>query len=237
MTFTDDTFVNEDWTVTKIQDNTPDHAGSVQAQQMATGGNPAHFRLVTLNFVGGGEIQDLLDTAHVREQFVYEPAAGGAIGALRIPDYDLIGIEEEGSGIACRYFSLLRQGDSLYSASAGRDDVQPGAWVSTAHAGLTAANFNRLTGTGPQQPDFSVAGAPIYFGYRNLGASFAGEALCVTGLDNFSVTVTPAETFRTMTLDGPDDPPGRRRGPVHRHGEGRRRRSPCRRTGLVPSDH
>ncbi len=203
--FSDSTFANGDWTAVKIEDTTPGQAATFQAEQVAAGGNPGAFRRTTLSWFGNGEELAIIQVGHIREAFVYDPATSGAIASISFA-WDLIELDPSGEGATCRYFLLLRQGDTYYLSSGAFDNVRPEGWLSIAHAGLTANNFTRVTGPGPLNPDFSASGAPIRFGYDSLGTTFSGERLCVSGLDNYQVAVTPQEVFRTLTLVGTDEP-------------------------------
>jgi hypothetical protein len=204
--FSDGTFANGDWTATKIADATPEQSGVFDAEQVAEGGNPGAFRRVTLSFAGAGIGANLVDVASIREAFVYDPKASGPLGSVS-SGYDLIGLNEVVPPVTCRYFTLLRQGDSYYHSIGAFDGAPPGGWQRSTHVGLRQSNFVRVAGAGPSNPDFSGAGAPIHFGYMFRGITVKGAALCITGLDNYALTATPEESFRTLALDGSDEPP------------------------------
>ena len=56
--------------------------------------------------------------------------------------------------------------------------------------GLTASDFNLLTGDGPPHPDFSDQGPPIQLGYyTSNGRSVGGSTQTVGGIDNWTVTI------------------------------------------------
>jgi hypothetical protein len=204
VTFTDDTFAAGDWSATKVADTSPDSAGTFQAEQVAAGGNPGAFRRTTLSWFNFGAGFAHVDVAHLRDQFVHDPATDGAIGSLSFT-YDLINFGEPGEPGECRYFPLVRQGNGYY-ITADFDRPPAGGWQSFARAAVTAAGFHLQAGMGPERPDFSSTGAPLRFGYYSLGTILEGEAHCVTGLDNYSVTLTPEAIFRSLALTGTDEP-------------------------------
>ena len=180
-TFSDDTFASLDWTEIKIVDDIGD--GSFVAIQEPMDGNPGAFRHLTHEWSGPGDII----TVHVYYGEVIDPAIHGAIRGIDF-SFDLILLEGGSSG-AVAYFPLIVQEGSYYNA--GRTlNATENYWQAFGYDYLTVDDFTKISGAGPEQPDFSRYGSPIQFGYvASNGRSFEGGTQTISGLDNWSVTV------------------------------------------------
>jgi len=181
--FSDHTYADADWTVV-LQPSSSD--ASASAFQVATGGNPGSFREAILNT---GESPSFI--GQLNKTYVYDPSSNGAITGITY-NMDLI-------GDGATYFALISQNGNLYAermhtASADSDTWQNKNLVlDLADFLLIPSNAQRdpLSLYGSSQPDFSVSGPLITFGYLvDCGALFSG---CSTGIDNDPIllTVTP----------------------------------------------
>lgn len=187
VSFSDGAFNNADWTASVIFQDGPPVAFT--AQQVAVGGNPNEFRQVQHSYGGSGNII----TGHLQSGAVYNPATQGAIADVDVA-FDLMLINGGDSG-AVAYGALLEQGGSFYTAGYVLTTIAPttNVWVSHSFADLTTTDFTKLAGAGAAQPDFSVSGNPLQFGYFASNGTGIGRAtMTLSGLDNWAVTVTPA---------------------------------------------
>src|SRR4029079_9306362 len=81
--FTDGTFVDADWTASKIVDTTAGQAATFAAGQVATGGNSGAYRRVAHTYDAGS-----IMVAHLRAGAVHDPSVDGAITSINF-SYDL----------------------------------------------------------------------------------------------------------------------------------------------------
>ena len=195
--FSDGVFNNANWNASVISATGP--PAILITQQVATGGNPNEFRQILHNFGGPGSII----TGHLLSGGIYDPGSQGAIADIDVA-FDLMLINGGDSG-AVAYGALLEQGGSFYSSGFFLTTLAPtiNVWVSHSFPDLTATDFAKLAGAGAAQPDFSVSGGPIQFGYfASNGTGLARATTTQSGIDNWSVTVTPVPEPGTLLLLG-----------------------------------
>jgi hypothetical protein len=194
--FRDGTFADADWAATVISDTSAGHVGTFLAQQVGAGGNPGAYRYVRHNYCQGAFI-----VGHLRAGAVYDPAVQGAATTIS-GSYDLTHINPPpGQGVG--YGLLLRQGDTYYAVAAG-DTVTGTGWAAFVAAPTPASGFQRVTGLGPEQPNFSATGAPMQLGYYSGNTSTSGCLQRESGIDNWAVVVgraCPADTDHNGTVN------------------------------------
>jgi uncharacterized protein (TIGR03437 family) len=188
------------WTSAMIQNTSvPLSSGTFAATVIPTGGmgGSGPFRETTMTYQLGG-----IQVAHIYGGYTYSATAGVSIAALSF-SYDLIKFLPLGDTLSVAYAPLLLQNNTYYAALP-YDGTVVANWQSASyatgpfsHPGLIASNFvkvggvglvNRL-GDGPQNPDFSCAGAPIQFGYLTANSNPNNNFVTSqSGIDNFMVT-------------------------------------------------
>jgi hypothetical protein len=198
VTFSDGDFAPAAWTATKIIDTTPGQAADGQIQQVLAGGNPGAYQQGFLTYQNGSA-----GVAVLRDSFLYDAASSGPIDHIDL-SYDLRDVDSSPAGAHAVYGPLLRQGDSFYGFAA--DPVNGFSWVTFTHSALLNTDFNRISGSGPPNPDFSGAAGPIGFGYFLQGPLTSSRAELISGLDNYSATVTPVVQTPVLSLSGSATP-------------------------------
>jgi len=183
VTFTDDIFLDSNWSATKIVDTTAGATATFIAGQSVTGGNPGSYRQVQHTYDAG-----IIAVGHLNLSAIYDPSVTGAIASIAY-SYDLIHLNPPPSQ-AVAYSVLIYQNGTYYRRSF--DNIFPETWTSFGSGGLTAANFVVAAGNGPANPDFSATGAPITFGYTSFNNNSGGAPGLVrlSGIDNWQVAVT-----------------------------------------------
>ena len=181
-TFSDDTFASGDWTEIKIIDDQGN--GSFLVIQETVDGNPGAYRHLTHEWFGPGGIV----SAHVYWVEEIDPAIHGAIRGVEFAFH--LKLMEGGSSGAVGYNVLVVQEGTYYTSGTAFNAAET-YWQGFEYDYLTEADFRRISGAGPEQPDFSAYGSPVQFGYMaSNGRSFEGSTQTISGLDNWSVTVT-----------------------------------------------
>jgi len=173
---------NADWTSQVIQYSGP--AVSFQVNQSAIGGHPGTYRWLAHTFGGYGR----LETGHLYQAWQYDPAIEGSLAGVSLA-FDLKLLIGGTSG-AVGYGLLLYQDAHFFWPG------EYGVWAEPAdnvwrHFELPyyeEGDFvDILTGA---QPDFSVDGSPIMFGYwGSNGTDGAAQTTTESGLDNWTLTV------------------------------------------------
>ncbi len=192
-TFGDATFLDADWTVTT---ETINLGGSVIGNQVASGGTSGPYRRIvnTLNSAIGFGFSNSVFGFHMRAGASFNPAVSGPITSI---DYSESSIRLAAGVQACGV--ALQQGGVIYYGPGFLTPSTLNLWVPTSQTGLTAAMFDAAA-PGVQNPDFTMAGAPIQFGfYRSNSTSVGGGGSSLFGgIDDWLVTVhydsaTPAQ--------------------------------------------
>lgn len=187
--FVDENFVDADWSYQKIVDQTPGQTATVAAQQLLTGGNPDAYRSTTHNWCDDGTgIQDIA-VLHLRDGFVWDPAVDGPIDSLTL-SYDVI-FAPFGNPNAVGYHLAVAQNGHAYGRTAFATSP---SWTNVSASGVDASDFVAFTSGAPPL-DFSASGAPMQFGYvTSNGTAFAQCVTTTSGIDNFTLTITPSFT-------------------------------------------
>lgn len=185
VTLQDGAFADADWTTTVQILN---GGGSVSAFQVATGGNPGQFRRIenTLNSAIGTGVSNTVYAFHRFAGGTYDPTAGGPILSIAYAeDSQRIAGGVQACGLA------VRQGGIIYYGPAFLTPTAFGTWVTTAQSGLVAGQFDALA-PGVQNPDFSLTGTPLEFGFYRANSTSVGGGGGTThgGIDNWLVTLT-----------------------------------------------
>ncbi|MBK9472839.1 MAG: hypothetical protein IPO18_11200 [bacterium] len=185
VTFQDGTFTNAQWTTTVEVLN---GGGSVNAFQVASGGNPTAFRRIenTLNSAIGTGVSNTVYGFHRFAGGVYDPATGGPILAINYAeDSQRISGGVQACGLAVRQAGVIYYGPAFLTPTAF------GTWATTTQSALVAGQFDALA-PGVQNPDFSVAGAPLEFGFWRGNSTSVGGGGGTTygGIDNWRVDLT-----------------------------------------------
>jgi hypothetical protein len=203
----DGTFNPTNWTTQTLTGSGP---VSHNINQQNPGGNPGEYRR---HIISWPQLEDQSINTSVASIFTagsYDPSVSGAISNLAI-QYDLARVSYQGNTGTTSfgtYAPLLTQGGSLYlfnvqhlTSSANLGNTIPSPWVTFSVDASNQLSWARISGAGPNNPDFGASGGLIQFGYRtNLAGSCAfvcSSATLGTGIDNFRVTIGT-----------PDPPPG-----------------------------
>ena len=195
ITIFDGTFVDSNWTHTKVFDDTGGGATFTTAQ-VASGGNPGAYQGGSHTW-GPGSIY----VAHVYTGGgSYDPSIQGAISSLDF-SHDF---EVSSTGHVATALLLEQSGIFFIAPSAPPYFDFVGASWTSASGNFAAADFKALTSSGIVQgtPDFSATAAPIEFGYATLNTtSFTGR-VTTWGIDNYSVTVNAVPEPSALALVG-----------------------------------
>jgi len=184
-TFSDGIFSDADWSAAVVSEVGP--PVSFTAQQVATGGNPAEYRQVQHSYGGPGSIV----SGHLQDAAIYDPASQGAISSLDF-SFDIM-LLNGGDSLTVAYGALLYQNGSYYGGGGLLTTITPttNVWVSHTFSGLDSAAFSRLSGPAGATPDFSASGGAIQLGYFASNGTSGGPTATLSGLDNWSMSVTP----------------------------------------------
>jgi hypothetical protein len=144
-------------------------------QQRTDDGNPAPYARFIIRPQGGQIIACVF-----KDDAVYAPATSGAVGSIQH--------REDGRcfGQATQCMSTgvcLLQSGTLYFRTAGF--VPETTWTAKLLS-AGAADFSRLSGPGPSQPDFSATAPPFQIGFYRAKSGGEGEE---TGVDQWRVDV------------------------------------------------
>lgn len=182
----DGTFSDANWSAIKILDDTAGQAATFSVGQSASGGNPDTFRLTTHDYGVGNII-----VAHLYGGAVYTPTAQGSIESISFA-YDVRAFQV-GVSAAIAYYPLVFQGGVYYVS---RIDVATrNSWEPFAQNGLKSSDFGKAAAIdGPPHPDFSSSGSPLQFGFVTSNGTRFGAGHTESGIDNWSVTITPGPT-------------------------------------------
>jgi len=182
--FSDDTFLDANWTITTEILNL---GGTASGSQIATGGNPGPYRQTvnTLNSALGFGFSNTVFSFHQRAGATFSPATSGPIASI---DYSEASIRLAAGVQACAL--ALWQGGVIYYGPGFLTPSSLNTWVTTSQTGLTATSFDAAA-PGIQNPDFGVGAPPIAFGFsRSNSTSVGGDGSTLTGgIDNWTVSV------------------------------------------------
>jgi hypothetical protein len=196
-TFFDGTFDNSDWTA-KIIANLPDSLGTFTSLQNTGDGCPTPpSRQTVLNFDG------LIRVAQLRNGATNDPASQGANFALSYSYCLRHNNAIQGQGVA--YSLLVFQNNTFYIGPTDQifdDKFEP---FPLTPKNLVATDFQKVTGRGPDKPDFSCAGPPIQLGYQtgNSLSTFTPGMFGTTtsSIDNWSVSIVKPQPCCLTTMN------------------------------------
>jgi hypothetical protein len=186
--YQDTEFAPADWAA--AADVSPSPSGQGYAtSQLASGGSPGAWRLITIQLPAGPGLLSLFDAY---QPDTYDPASQGPV--MRI-DFSLSCLKLAGTlGVDPRL--LIEQGGRRFAASASVTCGEA-SWSSASllPQSFVQADFFQVDGpacgAGELCPDFGAAGGPIRFGVyqeNQGGTGFAGGSGGF-GIDNWKVTV------------------------------------------------
>ena len=169
--YTDNTFLDSQWTGFKLDDSTPDH-DAVFSGIRGSGGNPGDCRVIAHNWqvVPQGVS---VTFGHWRDSIPIEPA----------PFQHLL-ISFDVRCDSAPHVNAIGFGRTFVGA--GIAAIAGSPWTSY-QAQLSSNDWNEIGGGG--KPDFSDTGAPIFFGfYSSNGGSGINTRITAAGrVDNFRV--------------------------------------------------
>lgn len=195
--FFDGIFNNSDWTMTTIT-NAGGTGSFANAFQMPVGGNPTQYRIVRHHLVINGANSSLF-SVHMNVNAFYAPGTQGAVSVINYSEDSRNFLNQggngQGSGLA------LIQGGTIY-VQRNPVLVMPFSgfsnWAPNSAPGLVPGDLWELTPAGAlipsSNPDFSVAGAPMQFGFwrgNSSGGVTTGTFDTECGIDNWRVEVIP----------------------------------------------
>jgi hypothetical protein len=176
VSFSDNVFKPVDWTITNEVLNL---GGSATGTQIGIGGTSGSYRQIvnTLNSAVGFGFSNTLYGFHAKAGATFDPSTSGPITSI---DYSESSLRPTGSGQQACGLALM-QGGTIYYGTAFLTPSTFDHWAPTSQLGLTAANFDALA-PGVQNPNFTVTGGPIQFGFfRANSTSVGGGGGNVTG--------------------------------------------------------
>jgi hypothetical protein len=196
----DGTFNPADWdTVVRTQGAGVTHS----ATQEFAGGNPGEYLRFSSTYPETSEGTTRTYTADLfNPNFVWDPAADGPIGQIFYA-LDLLWTSNTGFGIPVGHFHrpTLRQGGVGYTLGDGSVAVTHTTpeWTTYTFNSTSASDWLQVGGSG--NPDFSINGGLIEFGFRvSLGASCSGPpgstcpaSSAISGLDNLNIRISALE--------------------------------------------
>lgn len=180
--FTDNTFVQADWTV---HEDFLSGGATHSESQMNTGGDPGAYRHMLHTMPSDSQIR----TAHIYKEGLaagrFNPPTDGAVSKIDFSE-SRIQVNRPFFSAAIGSQAAIWQNGKIYSAAF--DTFTSLGWTQREAKGLVAANFSAKDGT---HPDFSAAGAPMWFGYQRTNGNQPGGVGIVYshGIDNWAVTV------------------------------------------------
>jgi IPTL-CTERM motif len=195
VTVSDGTFADGDWTITSFSSGS---GGNSTAEQIASGGNPGSYRLVTDGLTGGGVVSVVAGVS-IYGPFTYTPSVSGTIGSI---DYSEDAACTSGCfGQGQSTGPALLQNGNFYTLCSLVVITGPGTtFVNHTLNGLTAADFGIVSLTSTNtcdpsvHPDFSSAAPPIKVGFfraNGTGPGGGGYTLAA-GIDNWQITLNAA---------------------------------------------
>lgn len=194
LVLSDSEFFDTDWTTSSVFLN---NGASTTVTRNTSGGDGGAYRHMT-HFIANGPGQTRIFQFHRYGAGSYNPTLSGAIGSIDYSESQLqLNQPFPGAAIGARL--AIEQGGVVYMGpSMTYTHAGIGNWVDATLTGLTAADFQdplQLTALGGpggiSNPDFSAAGAEIFFGYLRLNCC-GGDITTTHGIDNWSVTVNEA---------------------------------------------
>jgi hypothetical protein len=167
---------------------------SASASRISSGGNPGAYLQISLSMAAGDGYSVLWG---FNSSVVYDPATS-AIESVGYSEDLMQGGSPQAAGSA-----LLQNGLRYYRYAWTTD---PSVWVTRiATPDVGASGYllddTQYNGSNPLNPDFSILGAPITFGFfRNISGTALTSFATTSRLDNWTTTVTPVPEPSTFML-------------------------------------
>jgi hypothetical protein len=206
----DPAFSNVDWDL--VVYSSTSQSGATASQASDGNGNPDPYMTVTHTLAVPSTVRSI----HVRKS-AYNPTTQGGIESITYSQDARI-IATEAGTIGGSTGPALRQGGKIFVienglTSAIRDSLNtalPSPYKVIQHQTLTAGNFVELVGANQfnfaQQPDFTVNGAPIEFGFFVANShTVSVPTTRIIGADNWSITIKPAPSQPPVITAQPQD--------------------------------
>ncbi len=180
LSISDGTFNSGDWTDELILDSSG--SASYTVSQLSVGGNPSAYRETVHSWPMGSNI----GVAHLQANATYDPSDQGPLLSVGF-SMDLFNEDEGIPSDLVAYDFLVRQG-STYYASSGTSISDTSVWTPFSATGLVPSDFAKIAGPGPDNPDFSISGSELQFGYLSRNSSVGSFPPLASGIDNWSVS-------------------------------------------------
>jgi hypothetical protein len=175
ISFSDATFADPNWGLTTRY---AQNGGSASAQQITSGGNPGAYRLVNINVAAGNSTA--VFAFSLDNNAVYTPRTQGAITLFTY------GEDRNTAGAGQEFGPAALQDGTYYYAYAGSGPTT--GWQSTS-ASFASTDF-QTPASSTAQPNFSLTGDPITFGFVSINNTNNSAFNSTAGYDNWSVTLT-----------------------------------------------
>jgi len=167
---------------------------SASASRISSGGNPGSYLQISLSMAAGDGYSVLWG---FNSSAAYDPATS-AIESVGYSEDLLQGGSPQAAGAA-----LMQNGLRYYRYTWTTD---PSVWttrIATPDVGASGylLDDSQNNGSNPLNPDFSILGAPITFGFfRNISGTALSSFTTTSRLDNWTTTVTPVPEPSSLAL-------------------------------------
>jgi hypothetical protein len=179
--FSDGDFGGGDWSF----ETSTALGASASASRISSGGNPGAYLQISLSMAAGDGYSVLWG---FNSSAVYVPASS-AIEAVGYREDLMQGGSPQAAGTA-----LLQNGLRYYRYAWTTDQSVWTTRIATPDVGASGyvLDDSQNNGSNPLNPNFSILGAPITFGFfRNISGTALSDFTTTSRLDNWTTTVTP----------------------------------------------
>lgn len=180
-------FANSDYATQTDGSFTPNSNFSTVGTQVPIGGNPGAFRQVTNFAQNFGLHTEVVYGWHFNTAQPYDPAEGAIVSLDYSEDSIFVFGQTQQGYLAVRQDDLLFRSKESFTTGASNT-----SFTNNQLTGLTATDFEGLfNGTffPTANPDFSLGGSPVEFGFLRLSTD-GGGVNDSSGIDNWTVTLT-----------------------------------------------
>jgi len=198
VTLTRTDFALSEWEQVVLENST---GLGISPSAPSSGGNiGSYLQLDVASFETSGQQQRAVQAAYINSGLIYNPGTSGAISSLNF-GFDVRRFVGLSNGSGGSVAPLLRQGGEIFVFSGSLTNFSQNNWTPLGFD-LAASNSWRTLSSAAVNPNFSVTGGVMEFGFRystgglcsaNVGQSCTSTQFQV-GLDNYTVTITPAST-------------------------------------------
>lgn len=167
---------------------------SASASRISSGGNPGAYLQISLSMAAGDGYSVLWG---FNSSAVYNPASS-AIESVGYREDLMQGGSPQAAGTA-----LLQNGLRYYRYAWSTDASVWTTRIATPDLGASGyfLDDSQNNGINPLNPNFSILGAPITFGFfRNISGTALTDFSTTSRLDNWTTTVTPVPEPSTLLL-------------------------------------